>query len=65
MFLLWLLFICIFVVIYKSDLIIEGLDSDGSKDCDKNGYANSDFNEGMQYALDKKLAKVEKASLNT
>ena len=66
-FLLILLFACIFIVLCRNG-IIEGMENEDTEDtedteendsCDNNGVANSDFNNGMQYALDKKVAKEE------
>lgn len=63
-----LLFVCIFVVLCRNGIIIEGLENEENEEnqeneendsCDNDGFANSDFNDGMQYALDKKIAKGE------
>ena len=63
-FLLVLLLACIFIVLCRNG-IIEGMENEEVEEaeendsCDKNGVANSDFNNGMQYALDKKVANEE------
>lgn len=57
-FLLVLLLACIFIVLCRNG-IIEGMENEENDSCDNNGVANSDFNNGMQYALDKKVANEE------
>ena len=58
-FLLIILLICLFITCYRNGIIIESMDNDDDENdsCQKDGYANEDFNRGMQYALDKKVAQ--------
>lgn len=45
--------------------VIESMnDNNEQEDCQVNGYANSKFIQGMQYALDKKIANEQQDHLD-